>query len=41
VAQEFLSTQTLPSHVRSYLMRHFRSESYENIDAVAKEILRS
>ena len=39
VAKECLGHQSLPSGVRSYQMRHFRSESRLNIDRVAKELL--
>jgi len=41
VAQNFLGNQSLPAHVQSYPMRHFRSESYEKIDAVADAILQT
>lgn len=39
-AQKYIRSKTIPAHVsKVYLMRHFRSESYEAIDRVANEIL--
>jgi hypothetical protein len=41
VAKAFLCNQPLPPHVRYFPMQHFRHERFENIDAVAREILES
>lgn len=40
-AQRFLAGQRLTPHVRPFLMQHFRSVSYSDLDAVAREILGS
>jgi hypothetical protein len=39
IAQRYLNKLTLPVGVTSHCMRHFRSESYENIDNVTRQIL--
>jgi len=39
IAEAYLSRLTLPDGVEKHVMKHFRSESYKNIDAVAAKLL--
>jgi hypothetical protein len=39
-AKKFLTDYSLPEGVQKYFLRHFRSESYQNIDDAAKKLLK-